>query len=213
MFGKAVFAGFVVAVPVGAVGALCLRRAFEGRWLMALIGGIGAAAADGALAAAAMLGLSLVTHVLIDHPAPVRLIGGLLLVSLGVQMIRRRRLSIVQAPPPLGVELRRWWKMTRVLSTGFLLTIVNPATFFAFIGVFAGVGLFGTQPLDTWSSGLIVVGVFVGSALWWATLTALASAVRHHTPVAIIEVVNVALGLIVLGIGVAALISFVRLVV
>lgn len=208
---KAVFAGFIVAVPIGAVGALCLRRAFQGRWFLAIVAGLGAAAADSILAAAAVFGLSLVTHFLVDNPGPVRLVGGLFLVGLGVQMIRKREISLSDAPKPMSRELRRWWKMVRALSTGFILTIVNPATFLAFVGVFAGFGLFGAHPLDGPANALIVVGVLVGSMLWWITLTVVASAVRRYAPLRIVAIVNTGLGLIVLVIGVAALVSFVQL--
>jgi putative LysE/RhtB family amino acid efflux pump len=208
---KAVFAGFIIAVPIGAVGALCLRRGFQGRWLLGVIGGLGAAVADSLLAAAALIGISLATEVLVDNPGPVRLVGGLFLVGLGAQMIRKRHLSLSVAPPPMSDELRRWGKMARALSTGFFLTIVNPATFLAFVGVFAGLGLFNERPLGGLANALIVGGVFVGSMLWWITLTVVASAVRRHAPLGIVAVVNAVLGLIVLGIGVAALISFLGL--
>jgi threonine/homoserine/homoserine lactone efflux protein len=211
LFLKAVFAGFIVAVPIGAVGALCLRRAFQGRWFLAIVAGLGAAAADSILAAAAVFGLSLVTHLLVDNPGPVRLVGGLFLVGLGVQMIRKREISLSDAPKPMSEELRRWWKMVRALSTGFILTIVNPATFLAFVAVFAGFGLFGAQPLGGLANALIVAGVLVGSMSWWITLTVIASAVRRHAPLRIVAIVNTVLGLIVLVIGVAALLSFVRL--
>jgi len=211
IFPKAVFAGFIVAVPIGAVGALCLRRAFQGRWFLAIVAGLGAAAADSILAAAAVFGLSLVTHLLIDNPGPVRLVGGLILVGLGVQMIRKREISLSDAPKPMSKELRQWWKMVRALSTGFVLTIVNPATFLAFVGVFAGFRLFGAHPLGGVANALIVAGVLVGSMLWWITLTVVASAVRRYAPLRIVAIVNIVLGLIVLVIGVAALVSFVRL--
>jgi putative LysE/RhtB family amino acid efflux pump len=213
LFLKAVFAGFIVAVPIGAVGALCLRRSFQGRWFLAIVAGLGAAAADSVLAAAAVFGLSLVTHFLVDNTGPVRLVGGLFLVCLGAQMIRKREISLSDAPMPMSTELRSWWKMIRALSTGFVLTIVNPATFLAFVGVFAGFGLLDAHPLGGWADTLIVVGVFVGSLLWWTTLTVVASAVRRHAPLRIVAIVNSVLGLIVLVIGVAALVSFVRMAV
>lgn len=211
LFLKAVFAGFVVAVPIGAVGALCLRRAFQKRWFLAMVAGLGAAAADSILAAAAVFGLSLVTHSLVDHPGPVRLVGGLFLVGLGAQMIRKREISFSNAPKPMSEQLRRWRKIVRELATGFMLTIVNPATFLAFVGVFAGLGLLDAPSLGGWVNALIVAGVFVGSMVWWVTLTVVAAAVRRFAPLRIVAIVNAILGLIVVVLGVAALVSFVQL--
>jgi len=74
-----------------------------------------------------------------------------------------------------------------------------------------GFGLFGAQPLGGLTNALIVAGVLVGSMLWWITLTVVASAVRRYAPLRIVAIVNTVLGLIVLVIGVAALLSFVQL--
>ena len=53
-------------MPIGAIGAMCLRRALQGRWVVGLLSGTGAAIADMALAMAAMFGLSLLTHYILE---------------------------------------------------------------------------------------------------------------------------------------------------
>lgn len=207
LFGKALLAGFVVAVPIGAIGALCLRRALQGRWLVGLITGFGAAVADAILATAAMFGLSLLLQYLVTHQEPVRLIGGLFLIVIGAHMIRKRHPKISEEEPAANGDPRRWRRPIRGFATGFGLTIINPATIIAFAGVYAGLGLVKSRMdglIDMW---LVVVGTFVGSALWWCTLTGMAYLVRHHLSVEWIVVINVLLGLVVAGLGVASLAS------
>lgn len=207
LFAKALLAGFIVAVPIGAIGAMCLRRALQGRWLMGLTTGFGAAVADALLAAAAMLGLTLLTHYLLDNQRPVLLVGGVFLIFISIRMIIKRRPKIRDEPVSVERELRRWKTWSGALTTGFALTIVNPATLIAFVGVFAGLGLFQDQPSTLLRNWIVIVGVLCGSMLWWLTLTGTAFLVRRHLSLEWIVVLNVLLGLMVMGLGVASLLS------
>ncbi len=204
---KSILAGFIVAVPIGAIGAMCLRRALQGRWAIGLITGGGAAIADSILAAAAMFGLTLLTRYIFDHQGPVLLVGGLFLIVIGVRMIRRRRPKLDRVDGDVLPQFLTVRSCLSAFSTGFALTIINPATFLAFVGVFAGMQLFKERPsalLDNWS---VVVGTFIGSMLWWVTLTGTAYAVRRHLSLEFIAVINAALGVAVAGFGVASILS------
>ena len=47
LFLKSCLIGFIIALPVGPVGILCIRRTLSGRYGASLMMGAGAAAADG----------------------------------------------------------------------------------------------------------------------------------------------------------------------
>lgn len=207
LFLKAMAAGFVIAVPVGAIGAMCMRRGLQGRWMVSLLTGLGAATADTCLAAAAMFGLSLVTEYINAHEHWLRIVGGLFLIYIGVRMVRARQLKVTEAPRPQLVQMRHWRIWLSAFVTGFGLTIINPATFLAFIAVFAGLGLLPGEAnglLQPWS---VVAGVFAGSMLWWCVLTGMSFAARHKLPLGILSVFNTCLGLFVAGLGVFGLLS------
>jgi putative LysE/RhtB family amino acid efflux pump len=204
---KAMLAGFVVAVPIGAIGAMCLRRALQGRWMAGLVTGLGAAIADAVLATAAMFGLSVLTHYILDNQRPVLLIGSLFLIFIGLRMIAKGHPKLHTEAPTMNDQLRRWRAWPAAVATGFGLTIVNPATLIAFVGAFAGLGLFHEQPQNLLRAWIVIVGAFTGSMLWWATLTGTAVAVRRHLSLNFVVVLNVILGLLVLGFGVVGLLS------
>ncbi len=207
LFVKAILAGFAIAVPIGAIGAMCVRRGLQGRWMVSLMTGFGAAIADTILAAAAMFGLSLVTHYLNENDQWLKLIGGLVLIYIGARMIYKRKVSVAEGPRPQPLELRHWRIWLRSFSTGFGLTIINPATFLAFIGVFAGLGLLPEKPDGLIAHWAVILGIFTGSMLWWCTLTATAFAARHKLPLSILTGINVSLGLLVAGVGLFSLVS------
>ena len=209
---KSIIAGFIVAVPIGAIGAMCLRRSLQGRWGIGLATGSGAAVADSILAAAAMFGLTLLTRYIFAHQAPLLLVGGIFLIVVGARMIRKRQPKIEAMDEIASPQARSWHNLMSAFSTGFALTIINPATILAFVGVFAGMGLFENRPVDLLANWIVIVGTFVGSMLWWTTLTSTAYAVRRHLSLEFIVVLNVVLGLLVAGFGVASLLSLVGVI-
>lgn len=61
----------------------------------------------------------------------------------------------------------------------FALTLSNPATILSFVAIFASLA----GPAHAHSSaaaGWMVLGVFVGSALWWLLLSSAVSHLRHR---------------------------------
>lgn len=203
---KAVLIGFVVAVPVGALAAYAVQLALSGRWPRGFAAGLGGALADAVIAGATFYGLALLLDWIRDNGKAVQLVGGGFLIVFGIAMI-------IKKPRPLRSKQLSladfsFGKGLRDLLTGFTLTIFNPATLMAFLGIFAGFGLFGPEAInelsELWASTLVVVGVFVGAAAWWLLLTAGTGSVRHYLPEKIIAWVGRALGIVVVGFGLAA---------
>ena len=79
----------------------------------------------------------------------------------------------------------------------FGLTLANPPTILAFVAIFAGLGL-GANPGYA-AASLIVLGVFLGSALWWVLLAAAAGALRGRLGLRLLRAINLVSGLTVIG--------------
>lgn len=154
--------GIAIAAPVGPIGLLCIRRSLtQGQW-MGLATGMGAATADGLYGSIAGFGLTAVSELLVDQADWLTLIGGLFLCYLGIR-------AILSKPPVDTVELSKQGLLGAYAST-FLLTLTNPATILSFIAIFAGLGIVSAD--RSWLLSLaIVMGVFLGSALWWICLS------------------------------------------
>jgi threonine/homoserine/homoserine lactone efflux protein len=87
-----------------------------------------------------------------------------------------------------------------------VLTLTNPLTILSFAAVFAGLGV-GTTSGDYLSATVLVLGVFLGSALWWLALSTVVSLLRSRVSPRMLRWVNRVSGLIILGFGLAALAS------
>ncbi|MGZ8198456.1 MAG: LysE family transporter [Burkholderiales bacterium] len=208
---KAFVVGFVIAIPVGAVGALCLRRGLQRRWLAGIATGAGAAAADGVLAGAAVYGISFIIGHLLDNQVALRLAGGLFLMALGIHMSVQRNAVSCSTDESATGHRDHARHITAAAVTGFALTIINPATLLAFIGVFAALGLVDEtdHPL---AAEMIVGGVIMGSLMWWITLTLGSWVMRERVPANILRVINGVLGIMVAALGGLSLLSLLRVV-
>ena len=90
---------------------------------------------------------------------------------------------------------------SRSLGAAFVstltLTLANPPTILAFTAMFAGLGL--AAGANYQSAGLIVAGVFVGSAAWWVILVAGAAALRARLSTRLLRAINVVSGVTILA--------------
>ncbi len=191
--------GLSIAAPVGPIGVLTIRRTLaEGR-VRGFVTGLGAATADATYGAVAAFGLTAISGALMAQRVWIHLIGAAFLFYLGFR-------TALATPAPLVVEgTTSRGHISAYVSTLFL-TLANPATIFSFLAVFAGIGLVGAH--NGWlAATLTVVGVFLGSALWWLVLSGVVSAVRgRFTPTAM-RWVNRVSGAILVGFAVVALLS------
>lgn len=168
LFLRGLAIGFALAAPVGPVGILCIRRALADGRYAAFIAGLGAACADTFYGAVAGLGLTVISSFLMDHTTALRLVGGSFLVILGAHTWR--------SPPSITPQPTTGPGLVRDFISTFLITLSNPATILASMGVFAAIGALGAG--NGSSSGVLILGVFSGSTLWWLVLSAMAGAAR-----------------------------------
>jgi len=91
------------------------------------------------------------------------------------------------------------------------LTLTNPATILSFAAIFAGVGLVDARD-DLLAPGLLVAGVFCGSALWWLVLTSIIGALRRRFSLRALRWVNVVSGATLMIFAALALLSAVAFV-
>lgn len=165
IFLKSVLIGFCVAVPIGPVGVLVIRRSLTRGWWWAFVSGLAAASADGLYGYIAAHGLSYTTRLLLHHKSGLEVAGGLLLILLGVQIFWNQS-------PKKDPALAERASLLRDAATAFFLMVVNPSTILIFLGLLATLNVkYTTQGgHNTWVE--IVAGVMLGSTIWWLLLSA-----------------------------------------
>jgi threonine/homoserine/homoserine lactone efflux protein len=169
---KGFVVGIVIAVPVGPVGVLCIRRTIlEGR-VAGLSSGTGAATADAMFAVIAGFGLTALSDWLFGYQDWLRVGGAAFLFYVGISAFMHdpaKPRTPQQAPDSL---------LANGAST-FALTITNPVTILSFLAIFAGLGLTGRE-MTMAGVATLVFGVWLGSLSWWVALAVGAGLFRHQ---------------------------------
>ena len=197
---KGIVVGMVIAVPVGPVGVLCVRRTFFEGALFGVLSGLGAAVADVIFGLIAGLGLTVVRDWLLGYQEPLGALGGLYLLFVGIRAFSRRGR---EEPQPITGE-----NLAAAFASTFALTITNPITILAFAAIFAKVGFErqGVGLIEVW---VMVGGVFLGSLLWWLGLSFGIAALRRFAHMTHIAWVNRVSGTVLVLSGLGLLVSVV----
>lgn len=197
-FFKGLILGFSIAAPVGPIGVLCIRKTLEFGRFSGLFSGLGAACADAIYAVIAAFGLTFIANFLLEGQFWLRLVGGIFLLYLGWKTFSAK-------PNSQSKNLPHTTLANDFIST-FFLTLTNPMTIFSFLAVFAGLGLSSFQG-DYLQASVLVIGVFLGSALWWLILSEGVTLFRKKVSKEIMMWINRVAGLIIFGFGIGALCS------
>jgi threonine/homoserine/homoserine lactone efflux protein len=190
--------GFSIAAPVGPIGVLCIRRTLAKGRVSGLVSGLGAATADAIYGCIAGFGLTFIASILISQQGWFRLIGGAFLCYLGLKTFLTRPAE--QAASAEGNGL------VGAYASTFFLTLTNPMTILSFAAIFAGLGVVSASG-NYASAGMLVLGVFIGSALWWLILSGGVSVFRARFNPHGLRWVNRISGVIITGFGLLALLG------
>ena len=192
---KGMIIGFSIAAPVGPIGVLCIRRALADGRAVGLATGLGAATADALYGCIAGFGLTAVSAFLVGQQFWLRLVGGAFLCYLGIR-------TFVTRPAEQEANVRGGSLISAYAST-FFLTLTNPMTILSFVAVFAGFGLAASP--DYFAASALVIGVFLGSALWWLILSHGVGLLRSRLGPNWTQMINRLSGCIILAFGLYAL--------
>lgn len=192
--------GFSIAAPVGPIGVLCIQRTLEQGRAFGLVSGLGAATADALYGIIAGFGLTFIAQFLVSQQVWLRLVGGVFLCFLGLKTLITKPAK--QAAAAGGNSLAGAYAST------FFLTLTNPLTILSFAAIFAGLGL-ASAGGDYRSAGLMVLGVFCGSALWWFILSGFASLFRGKVTDRGLLWINRVSGALISGFGLFALLGII----
>jgi threonine/homoserine/homoserine lactone efflux protein len=198
-FLKGLIIGFAMAVPIGPIGVMCIRKTLAEGHSRGLIIGLGAATADSLFGIIAAFGLTFISDVIASQHFWLSLVGGGLLLFLGVRTFRAKRKD-----PIIPFDNKGLW---RSYVSAFLLALTNPVTIVAFVAVFAAFGL--GHRLNVFSASILVLGVFTGSCLWFLTLSYIATFFRKKLDRGGLRWVNRIAGALIILSGVAAFVSLI----
>jgi len=188
--------GFSIAAPVGPIGVLCIRRTLANGHASGLASGLGAATADAIYGCIAGFGLTFISSFLVNQQTWLRLVGSVFLCYLGLKTLLKKPAEQATSKQSKG--------LVGAFASTFLLTLTNPITIISFVAIFAGLGLASASG-SYLSASVLVLGVFLGSALWWLILSGGFGIFRSKFNPAGLRWVNRVSGAVIAGFGLLAL--------
>ena len=193
--------GFLMAVPIGAVGILCIRRTLNFGRRQGYITGLSGASADLLFATVSAIGIKLVSEFVTDHVHEIRVIGGVTLVLMALFLLRSRR--------PTKTNRGFVLKQTGIYVSTLAIALSNPLVMFSYGAVMSAL-VVAIRVDDRSSLPLLVLGVFFGSLLWFVTITSLADRFQAAMTEEKLKIVNRIAGVLLAIIGVGAILSGVQ---
>lgn len=193
-FFQGLLIGIAIAAPVGPIGLLCIRRSIMDGRLAGLSTGLGAATADAIYGFLAAFGVAAITGLLLRHGNVVQLAGGIFLIILGLRITRSRT-------APAEGKATHAPSLAAAYFSGLGLTLANPVTIVAFLGIFSALGLGGPDTTPGAAAGVTVLGVFLGSCAWWLLLSAAASWIAGRINHGTLRIINWGAGGLLVAIG------------
>lgn len=160
---RGILIGLIIGMPVGPIGAICLKNTITFGRRYGLTCGLGSAFADSVYALTVSFGLMIIAKFIVLHKSYFHIIGGIILVCFGIYISLKGKLNNNEDSFSNNRSLFKGF-----IST-FLLALSNPATIFSFIAIFTGLHLVNIGT-DINSKIILIFGVFIGSMLWWFIL-------------------------------------------
>lgn len=188
-----IIVGFISAIPTGPVGLICFQRTLTRGRLSGLATGLGAAVADVILASIGAFSMTIIFSFISREHVTLRIISGVCLLVLGFITYKSK------LPEKKSRKDTTLGSIQEFLS-GFILTITNPITVAVFFIAFANISHRIGKGLDIATA--FVIGIFLGSYMWWIILTIIADSLSHKINHGHIEKISKIFGMVIILLGV-----------
>ena len=173
--------GFAIAVPVGPVGIICIQRTIVKGKKSGLITGLGAATADTLLASIGAFSISIVFIFIREYILYFEIIGAIILILLGI-------FSFISKPKVKAEKDITVLDHIEEFVSSLILTITNPLSAFSLFIAFGAVS--SHIKISIGFSIVFILGVFIGSCIWWIILTSITKRITHKMNSARIHFIN-----------------------
>lgn len=134
-----------------------------------LLTGMGSSVADCIYAGIGAFGLTMVSDFLLEYQTVIHLVGGAIVLLMGIRLLFRKG-EEAEIPAVSG----RW----KMFLSSFAVGITNPAAILTFLFAFSWFGI--TEGSTSGNGWLVVLGVLIGTYLWWGGLSAAVALARKR---------------------------------
>jgi len=184
--------GLCVAIPFGPIGLMCVQRTLAfGVWF-GIASGMGAATAHGIFSCLAALSATVLAQMALTLHTPLRIIGGIVLVLMGLRTI------LVSAPAAHDATCG---DLLSAYTSTLLIAAANPMTMLPYLGIASA--LEAGKPLIMDRALATLIGVMLGSASWYLVLALSTNAMFRSLQKAALDRLSKLAGILMMTLGAA----------
>lgn len=197
VFLKGLLVGLGASIPLGPLGVLTIQKTLSKGRINGFLTGLGASLSDTMFATISLLGLFIIDTFVDQHKIAVLLIGGIVVVFIGLKVYFTNPLKQIKQKNTKSKKVQDFFE-------GFLMTITNPGSIFLILAMFAAVNFnISTYPEEKTSlvASYALEGIFIGSALWWFTLSTVINIFRKKFRLRQLILLNRLAGIVIMALG------------
>jgi threonine/homoserine/homoserine lactone efflux protein len=171
LFFSGLLLWLLIAIPVWPIGLLCIQRTLNQWFFSWLLTWLWAATADMVYGILWIISFTLIAAFFWDYWYIINIVWWLFLIFLWVRTISNSGKKVSHIQDTSKTYLKDFF-------TTFILTILNPATFFSFLAMFASI-LWTDQVYDLSTGWIVLLWIFLWSLIWWLVLSGWIHKIHH----------------------------------
>lgn len=195
---KGFIVGMGASIPLGPLGVLCIQKTLSKGRNSGFLTGLGASVSDTFYAAISLLGLAFIQNVIKEHMNWVMLFGGLIIILIGIKVYLTNPIKQIRQKNTNRKHLEDFFE-------ALIMTITNPGAIFLILGLLAAAGINISDGVEKGSVVTILWGVFIGSAIWWFSLSTTVNIFRKKFRIKQLIMINRISGIAIIVLGVISL--------
>lgn len=191
-----IFIGFCIALPFGGNAVLCAQNTLLHGGKTGIFTGLGAATAHASYSLLGLSGLVAVEALLAKYLGILEVLGGLFLCYFGLS-------TILKKIPDIKADNSEKQGLIKTYLASTLFAFTNPKSIIVAAVLIAESGAFGIidAHFKVLSLVFIIVGVFIGSTLWWLILVTTISLLKKILDYTYLTLLNRAFSVLVIASG------------
>lgn len=180
--------GVAISAPVGSVGICIVHKVITKGKDPAFFIALGSLTVDTLFGIIALFSLQAINTIIVENNKILGLISGIILIYVSIKIFFTKTEEDIKYD---NIDTR-----IKDFGIGFILTITNPITAIAILGLLAWFGV-GNNKISFFPSTILILGLITGLVFWWSTLIKLVFYFKNKIKIKSLKIINQICGSII----------------
>ena len=188
--------GIAISAPVGSVGICIVHKVMTKGKNPAFFIALGSLTVDTLFGIIALFSLQAINTIIVENNKILGLVSGIILIYVSIKIFFAKTQEDIKYD---NIDTR-----IKDFGIGFILTITNPITAIAILGLLAWFGV-GNNKISFFPSTILILGLITGLVFWWSTLIKLAFYFKNKIKINSLKIINQICGSVIFVLAILVL--------